>query len=214
MNNKGLKGDIIMSEKDKIVKFKKEIDFEDFLDICIKCVNKKISNEDFFKWLDDNLYVKTYLPLKTKCAIISYILLDDFFVGTNNISTVISQIELKKFYRILLSYTNINVLNREDLQTMENYDIVMLCLGNVLYDIIGRDYDRTIEMLNNSIRNLNLQNILEVLSTKDEKKATGDLKKIFKIFEENQETIDKLLKILDLNNNKITDQVIDGITKE
>ena len=193
----------------------KIISLDEFLNVCIKFLNSEITKEDLKEWLDNNLYIKRYLPLQTKCAIITHILLEDNFLGIDNNIIIAHQIELKKFYRILLSYTNIDVSECEDLMTMENYDIIMMCVGNVLYSLIGEDYNRTVDLLNNTINVSNIQNIMDTISISgnNQTKMSSELKKTFKIFDENKETVDKILDIIKINNQKITDEKINKINE-
>ena len=193
----------------------KIISLDEFLNVCIKFLNSEITKEDLKEWLDNNLYIKRYLPLQTKCAIITHILLEDNFLGIDDNIIIAYQIELKKFYRILLSYTNIDVSECEDLMTMENYDIIMMCVGNVLYSLIGEDYNRTVDLLNNTINVSNIQNIMDTISISgnNQTKMSSELKKTFKIFDENKETVDKILDIIKINNQKITDEKINKINE-
>lgn len=193
----------------------KIISLDEFLNICIKFLNSEITKEDLKEWLDNNLYIKRYLPLQTKCAIITHILLEDNFLGIDNNIIIAYQIELKKFYRILLSYTNIDVSECEDLMTMENYDIIMMCVGNVLYSLIGEDYNRTVDLLNNTINVSNIQNIMDTISISgnNQTKMSSELKKTFKVFDENKETVNKILDIIKINNQKITDEKINKINE-
>lgn len=193
----------------------KIISLDEFLNVCIKFLNSEITKEDLKEWLDNNLYIKRYLPLQTKCAIITHILLEDNFLGIDNNIIIAYQIELKKFYRILLSYTNIDVSECEDLMTMENYDIIMMCVGNVLYSLIGEDYNRTVDLLNNTINVSNIQNIMDTISISgnNQTKMSSELKKTFKVFDENKETVNKILDIIKINNQKITDEKINKINE-
>lgn len=193
----------------------KIISLDEFLNVCIKFLNSEITKEDLKEWLDNNLYIKRYLPLQTKCAIITHILLEDNFLGIDNNIIIAYQIELKKFYRILLSYTNIDVSECEDLMTMENYDIIMMCVGNVLYSLIGEDYNRTVDLLNNTINVSNIQNIMDTISISEnnQTKMSSELKKTFKVFDENKETVNKILDIIKINNQKITDEKINKINE-
>lgn len=193
----------------------KIISLDEFLNVCIKFLNSEITKEDLKEWLDNNLYIKRYLPLQTKCAIITHILLEDNFLGIDDNIIIAYQIELKKFYRILLSYTNIDVSECEDLMTMENYDIIMMCVGNVLYSLIGEDYNRTVDLLNNTINVSNIQNIMDTISISgnNQTKMSSELKKTFKVFDENKETVDKILDIIKINNQKITDEKINKINE-
>lgn len=205
-----------MSENKNINETEEKIvSLDEFLNICIKFLNSEITKEDLKEWLDNNLYIKRYLPLQTKCAIITHILLEDNFLGIDNNIIIAYQIELKKFYRILLSYTNIDVSECEDLMTMENYDIIMMCVGNVLYSLIGEDYNRTVDLLNNTINVSNIQNIMDTISISgnNQTKMSSELKKTFKIFDENKETVDKILDIIKINNQKITDEKINKINE-
>ena len=205
-----------MSENKNINETEEKIvSLDEFLNVCIKFLNSEITKEDLKEWLDNNLYIKRYLPLQTKCAIITHILLEDNFLGIDNNIIIAYQIELKKFYRILLSYTNIDVSECEDLMTMENYDIIMMCVGNVLYSLIGEDYNRTVDLLNNTINVSNIQNIMDTISISgnNQTKMSSELKKTFKIFDENKETVDKILDIIKINNQKITDEKINKINE-
>ena len=98
---------------------------------------------------------------------------------------------------------------------MENYDIIMMCVGNVLYSLIGEDYNRTVDLLNNTINVSNIQNIMDTISISgnNQTKMSSELKKTFKIFDENKETVDKILDIIKINNQKITDEKINKINE-
>ena len=53
-----------MSENKNINETEEKIvSLDEFLNICIKFLNSEITKEDLKEWLDNNLYIKRYLPL-------------------------------------------------------------------------------------------------------------------------------------------------------
>lgn len=217
MNNKGLKGDI-MAEKDNVVKFDKPIEekgkenlkedkktivgLDEILNKCFEYINKEIKQEDLVKWVMDNIKVKSYLPIETKFLLVNDILYGDGFTHIEDNTLQSIELETKKFWIIALSYTNISTDGYEDLISYDTYDVLFSVIGDWLLSIIKFDYDRTIEILNNSIGINNLNNILQTFGNLDIEnlnKRTSEIKKQIKYFKDNKEQFKDLIDILKFN---------------
>lgn len=182
---------------------KKYIQLEEVIDICQKFINGEISHQELQEW-GNTVQIRFYMPMAEKTLCLDKIL--DDMTYSNDKHLKIGQLEMNKFWYILLEYTNIDITEKEDLLTLDNYDLIYPVIGFWLKDLVCKDYDIVIDMLNQSI---NYSNVLDIISTAEEISENNDYKKLIKIDKE----------ILDIFKDKeklsaISDIVKYGATKE
>lgn len=148
--------------KDKLV-YNQEIDldevesipFSEVIEMCMKYINKEITLKELQTW-GDKVVFKRYIPLTDKMLLLSRIIY--FNTYSDNVEEKMIQLQLYKFFDILLAYTNIEV-SESDI-TIDNYDICNSILGDWLLTISGVDYYKTIELLNDYMNYNNVEQIL------------------------------------------------------
>lgn len=182
------------------------IKLEDVINTCLSYHNQEITREEFQEFMN-KIYIKKYLPISTKSLLINYILLSDDFLGIIEESVLSIEIELKKFYRIMLAYTNISTENSDNLMTMTNYDLLMMYLGDIIEDFCKNDYNRTISMLENTINFANINNLMEQKSLilTDSKDINDELKEAFKTLESHKDIINKVIDVVKFNKPTMED---------
>ena len=126
------------------------IKLEEVIEWCVKYKTQEVSFEEF-KSFSDKIFIQKYLPLSAKSTIVNYILLCDEFLGVSDESILSIEIEMKKFFLIMLAYTNIDISEAEHLMTMSNYDLMMEYFGDIIEGFCGMDYHRTERMLENAM---------------------------------------------------------------
>ena len=131
------------------------IPFSEMVDMCVKYINKEITLDELRKW-GDKVVFKRYLPLQDKMLILSKVVFYNSY--SDDITQRIIQLQLYKFFDILLSYTNIEVETLD--VTIDNYDICNSVLGDWLLTISGVDYYKTIELLNDYMNYTNIEQIV------------------------------------------------------
>lgn len=203
MNNKGLKGDITMSEKDKIVKFKKEISLEELLNYSTDYLLERISEKEYTDWLC-KVEFRNYIPIEEKSEIVNNLIMKTFEYDFNYISMFSIDIEMDKFFYGLLKYTNISIADNEHLITSKTYDILSVTFGKIIYELVKEDYNNLISLYDETINFKNIMNLMDrfnVLDTKSAKAQDKTLDNLLKIIKD-PEVTDKITKILTINNIK------------
>ena len=133
------------------------IPFSEMVDMCVKYINKEITLDELRKW-GDKVVFKRYIPLSDKMLLLARVIYYNMY--SENIDERIIQLQLYKFFDILLAYTNIDV--SEDDITIDNYDICNSILGDWLLTVSGVDYYKTIELLNDY---MNYNNVEQIVTT-------------------------------------------------
>ena len=174
------------------------------IDMCSKFINKEIDIEELEKW-GEKIEIKTYLPIVDKMAILYDFLLlkSSKFSG---IEAQLAEIEVQKFWKILLKYTNIEI-DDETLCTFDNYDKCYMVLGDYIVQFCYIDYDRICKMISeswflNSIKVLAdyLEN-LDIDSLKENNEKTSEfLKELI----QNEKLVEDLKDIAIFNNPNTT----------
>lgn len=176
------------------------IGLNEVVEKCQLFLSQEITLEEFKEWAS-HIYLKKYLPLNIKFMIINNILFVEQFTNIDNNALISTQLELQKFYLIALAYTNIVVEDYVALQTMENYDIIMSSLGDLIFQYINTDYNRTIDLLHNIMNFNNISKIFDTLNNIVElPNMAQDLQNTFKVFEANKGTMNNILDIIKFNN--------------
>jgi hypothetical protein len=190
------------------------IKLEEVIDMCAKYHIQEISFDEF-KSFSDKIFIQKYLPISVKSTLINYILLCDEFLGVPDEAILSTEIEMKKFFRIMLAYTNIDTSDAEHLMTMNNYDLVMRYFGDIIEGFCGMDYHRTEHMLENAMNYANINNLINLVSYTNgsENNMTSDLEKTFELFEQNKDVVGKLTDIIKFNKAVIDDGDIKNINE-
>lgn len=123
-----------------------------FLNVYLKCkevIEGKITNDEFNKFLYEEIEIEQYLPIQIKKSLI-----DIFFVRNNmeiqDFSDMSFAFEVYSILGLLLMYTNIDVSAEE--MIAENYDIVIQSgLAEYVVDECREDYNRLYNMGINAI---------------------------------------------------------------
>lgn len=154
---------------------KKYIQLEEVIDVCNKFINGEITQQELAEW-GNTIEVRLYMPMAEKTVCLDKIINEVAYSNDKHLR--IGQLEMNKFWYILLEYTNIETIDKEDLFTLSNYDIIYPVIGYWLKDLVKNDYNVIIEMLNQSI---NYSNVLDIISTAEEISKNNDYKKLAKI---------------------------------
>lgn len=173
-----------------------KVKFSELIEKCKAYMASELSQKDFEEYCD-KIYFRTYLPLEDKISILNSIL-DGKFYDIDDISFTTLQLELFKFYVILLNgYTNIEFSDED--ATLENYNICMESLGNGLLVVCGVDYQRTIDMLKDYLSYYNIGNLLS-MATKINNTSFEDYakeqKKMFNWIKKNPNVFDDIKEIV------------------
>lgn len=185
------------------------IKLEEVIDMCAKYHNQEISLDEF-KGFADKIFIQKYIPISQKATMINYILLCDEFLGVSDESILSMEIELKKFFRIMLAYTNIDTADSDHLMTMHNYDLIMMYLGDVIESFCKQDYSRTINMLENAMNYSNINNLLNLITYtySDNSDMSNDLSDTLKLLNDNRDILDKVSEVIKFDKPVLTDKFI------
>ena len=196
---------IIKLEKPIVEKIENEnmaIGLDEVLNICTKYIEKEITQKELQEWVENNIKIQLYLPIETKFLLINDILYNEQFYSADDSSLKSIELETKKFWVIALAYTNIKTESYENLENFDSYDIIFAVMGGGLLSNIKLDYDRTIDILQNTINVNNINGIMETfgnLDTQGLRKYTTEIKKQLKYLQDNKEQIKDLADILRFN---------------
>ena len=103
------------------------INFTDLHDKLAQIVNGLISKEDLYQWLDENIEVKSYIPITQKYAMIN-IFSDRFNTNVYNDSGELDELfnlmyDIESLFSFLFGYTDIFVRPKD--RTADNYDLII-----------------------------------------------------------------------------------------
>ena len=193
---------------------KKNISLEEVIDICNKFTSGEMSREELESW-GNTIEIRLYLPIVEKTLCIDKIIDESSYSEDKHIK--IAQLEMNKFWHILLQYTNIETEGHEDLFTIANYDLIYPVIGYWLKGLLRQDYDVVIDMLNQSI---NYSNILDMIATTEEVSQNNDYKKLAKIYKaildilKDKEKLSALSDIMKYSTAEDVKNVVDTLQKE
>lgn len=207
-NIKNIKEDVIekiangMEEIQNIENFD-DIGLDEAINKCSEFLKGEINQEDFNKWLD-KVFVLYYLPIRNKYETIQDFLFDkEYFQAISSYPNEI-QVELGKWFYMMLAYTNIEVSGYEEYITLDNYDIMVRCLGNLFETLCGKDYNRLVKMYEDAISIENITNIMQMISdipVENQDKVSEDINETLNKLNDNKETLNRLAEVIKFNNN-------------
>lgn len=179
--------------------------------------NNIITNEDFKQFLDNNLVIKQYIPIKEQYNIINYIMSNNSKFESIDVFEIEEYIDIIKIFIALISYTNIETEILDE--TSENYDIfVNSYVYTYILNVCSKDFERFCARINRTIDNNNFNqfNILlkyfvdTIPNTEEIVTATKDNEKIIKELYGKEELFGKLTKLQEFNDpmtKKITNEL-------
>lgn len=194
---------------------KKYIELEEVIKVCSDFINGNITQEELQKW-GNTIQLRLYIPIQEKKDCANYIVNECMY--SDEISQKIMELEMYKFWHILLKYTNIRV--KDELLTTENYDLIYPVIGYWLLGFCKSDYLVVIDMIEQITNYTNVFSLVEPL----EKMSTIDLKKVAKTDKDilnilkNPELVKNLATIAEHNMDKeqklIVEAMKEGVLKE
>lgn len=127
---------------------KKDIQFFVLYEKCMDKISGKISEGEFFDYLETKLEVVPYIQIGLKKSIV-----DIFFItndnGENDFSDITYLLELYSVFTMLFIYTNIAIVGDEMVQ--DNYDVIVMSgLSDFIKSKCGSDYNRLYNMILNA----------------------------------------------------------------
>lgn len=191
---------------------KKYIQLEEVIDVCNKFINGEINQEELEAW-GNTIEIRLYMPVATKGVYARKVVEECFY--SDDMTTKITQLEMNKFWYVLLKYTNIYTEN-EDLFTIDNYDILYPVIGYWLKGIVQQDYNVIIDMIEQMLNYANvltMVNSVEELSKVDLKAVAKSNKEIQKLLKE-PELVKDLASIMQNSSSKEMKEIINAIQKE
>jgi hypothetical protein len=108
-----------------------KITFADLNDKMIQTSTGLLSKTDLYRWLDENIEVKNYIPISKKYSILQMFLIDftydflsDFFSGNNSggVEFLYMNYELYSTFTLLMAYIDVELKDKN--VTPDNYDLI------------------------------------------------------------------------------------------
>ena len=180
----------------------KIITLNEVLEIGNKYKNGEMTYDELKEW-GDTILVRTYMPIREKVERISKILFDETY--SEEIMERFLELEMNKFWFLLLGYTNIEINEETDLLTEYNYNLSFGLLGDWLLNFIKLDYDRSIELFDRIYNYLNVEDLRQSfnnLAGTDFNKMMESNQSLLEFFSQDREGMDKLLKLATLNQSR------------
>lgn len=180
----------------------KIITLNEVLEIGNKYKNGEMTYDELKEW-GDTILVRTYMPIREKVERITKILFDETY--SEEIMERFLELEMNKFWFLLLGYTNIEINEETDLLTEDNYNLVFGLLGDWLLNFIKLDYDRSIELFDRIYNYLNVEDLRQSfnnLAGTDFNKMMESNQSLLEFFSQDREGMDKLLKLATLNQSR------------
>lgn len=183
-------------------KIQTTISIQEVVVMCDNFINNNTSEEDFVKWAD-GIMIKKYLPLVEKQKIVNTLIMKFFSYELTTSTMFIGDLEMDKFFEGLLAYTNIEIKGYEEFLSSTTYDLIMMCLGQVILAICGYDYNILMDMFNNAVNVKNIVGLMDkfnVINAETAKHQSNDLKKVLEAMSKNSDIMDKVTEIFKINN--------------
>lgn len=180
----------------------KIITLNEVLEIGNKYKNGEMTYDELKEW-GDTILVRTYMPIREKVERITKILFDETY--SEEIMERFLELEMNKFWFLLLGYTNIEINEETDLLTEDNYNLSFGLLGDWLLNFIKLDYDRSIELFDRIYNYLNVEDLRQSfnnLAGTDFNKMMESNQSLLEFFSQDREGMDKLLKLATLNQSR------------
>lgn len=181
---------------------KEVITLNEVLEIGKKYRDGNMTYDELKEW-GDTLRVRSYMPIREKIERITKILFDKVY--SEDIMERFLELEMNKFWILLLGYTEIEIEDDSDLLTEDNYDLAFALLGDWLLNFVKLDYDRTIELFNSIYNYLNVEDLrlsFNNFSNADFDKMAESNMQLMEFFNKDREGMDKLLKLATLNQSR------------
>lgn len=164
--------------------------------------------------LGSRITIRAYLPIVDKMEI-----LYDFYFSKSSLFPSIEgqmiEFEVKKFWKILLKYTNIEI-DDEKLCSLENYDLCFPMIHDYIAQFCYPDYRRTCEMVSNYTTMMYVKMIasyFEEMDTDNLEESNKETRELLKNIAENKELIFELNNLL-IFNDPSTKKMIENLKKE
>lgn len=179
----------------------------------------KIKSIDFNKWVNENIKIKSYMDIKTKCLIVS-MATERFnsemtFEDENTFrDECYKTFELSLVFDILFAYTDIVVPS--NYRNEETYDKIVDSLFYIyILDICGRDYEKMKYMYERQTGINNISTVFALADIFGLNVKVEDVEKMRDIINEEVDG-DKLKSLVEISrmNDPIMAKVVDRIEKE
>lgn len=180
----------------------KIITFNEVLEIGNKYKNGEMTYDELKEW-GDTILVRTYMPIREKIERISKILFDETY--SEDIMERFLELEMNKFWFLLLGYTNIEIHEETDLLTEDNYNLAFGLIGDWLLNFVKLDYDRSTELFDRIYNYFNIEDLRQSfnnLAGTDFSKMMESNQSLLEFFSQDREGMDKLLKLATLNQSR------------
>lgn len=164
--------------------------------------------------LGSRIIVRTYLPIVDKMEI----LYDFYFSKSSLFSSIEGQMiefEVKKFWKILLKYTNIEI-DDEELCSLENYDLCFPMIHDYIAQFCYPDYKRTCEMVSNYTTMISMKIIASYFEEMDAntlEENNKETRELLKDIAKDKELISELNNLL-IFNDPNTKKMIERLKRE
>lgn len=172
------------------------------------------SNKEVLDELGSRITVKNYLSIVDKMAILC-----DFYFSKssiyNSVEEKLIEFETKKFWKILLKYTNIEIDNK-DLCNLDNYDLCFPMIHDYIAQFCYVDYERTCQMISNYIMITcvaMISSYFENMDTESIQEGNKETKELLETLIGNEKLVSELNNLLILNDPN-TIEMINEIKKE
>lgn len=190
-----------------------KIKLSEIINVCSDFYKNKI-DKDELKEFGDKIIIRPYITIAEKSALTNLILTQKEYSNTKDYAYKVAELVVNKFFYCLLgAYTNIEL--EENLITNENYDLVSPLFKPFVISYCKEDYLELDRLIRDTIQVSNLENIIEVFGSLDEKsieKNTDEMKNTIKDLKKNEKMIEDLKYIASFN-DPLMDKVIENIKK-
>lgn len=190
------------------------VSLEEVIETCKNFTTGVITPEELTTW-SAKISIKSYISLYDKMALLFAIVFTESYLNTESTELRVMEFENKKFWNVLLAYTNIDVSNKE-LCNFDNYDLCFPIMADWILGYCEKDYNRLIQMVNDNINLMNVIKLSEAMESIDNTQITENTNKINELLtsiQDNKDLANDLATIVKFNDPKTT-RIIDTIEKE
>jgi len=180
----------------------KIISLNEVLEIGNRYKNGDMTYDELKAW-GDTILIRTYMPIREKIERITKILFDETY--SEDIIERFLELEINKFWFLLVGYTDIQIDGETDLLTEDNYNLAFGLLGDWLLNFVKLDYDRSMELFDSIYNYLNVEDLRQSfnnLAGTDFSKMMESNQSLLEFFSQDREGMDKLLKLATLNQSR------------
>lgn len=191
------------------------VSLSEVIDVCNEFTYGEMTHEELVEW-GKKIEIKQYLPLMDKMSILLDLTIGQSFDDTEVNELLIVQMENKKFWFALLKYTNIEIGENLALCSFENYDLCFPIIGDWILGFCITDYNRLIQMLNDTINVNNIKNLSKLLENVDMdkiKEYSDKVNETIDYLDKNQELVKDLSDIAKFNNPNVN-KLMKALEKE